>query len=112
MEASKISTSVGKFRNLTRLHLENTQITDGGLKHLKNLRYLEYVNLYQTQVGDEGIQQLSDLKNLKTLYVWQTQVTAEGAAKLKKLLPGLQIHLGWDNKTDVFKRTAGGAVEN
>lgn len=104
--------SIGKFRNLTRLHLENTQITDEGLQHLKNLRYLQYLNLYGTQVSDEGLPQLYDLKNLKTLYIWQTQVTKEGVSELKKVLPGLQIHLGMDNKMDVFKMTARGPVEN
>ena len=74
--------AIESFKNLRRLHLENTKIGDAGLEHLQGLSNLEYLNLYGTEVTDSGLQHLSGLKNLKSLYLWQTKVTAAGVENL------------------------------
>ncbi|MEM9942160.1 MAG: hypothetical protein AAF939_11285 [Planctomycetota bacterium] len=76
---------------LTKLHLEKTKIGDEGLKHLLNMKQLEYLNLYDTQVTDQGIQQLEKLPSLKKLYVWKSKVTPVGMDQLKKAKPDLEI---------------------
>ena len=43
--SDSILASISRFENLTRLYLENTQITDAGISHLLNLSFLEYLNL-------------------------------------------------------------------
>ena len=95
--------SIAGLKNLTRLHLENTDVTDKGLIHLKQLPYLEYLNLYGTRVTDSGIQELATLKNLKKLYLWQTDVTMAGIARLKESLPGLEVTRGVRNPDDTMK---------
>jgi Leucine-rich repeat (LRR) protein len=80
---------------LTRLHLENTKVTDKGLEQIKGLTNLEYLNLYgNDKVTDAGLVNLEGMKKLKNLYLWQTKVTEAGAAKLKKALPQCDINLG------------------
>lgn len=83
-----------QFTNLTRVHLEKTQVTDAGMQHLMDLDYLQYLNLYGTNVSDEGIMHLKALKNLRELTLFQTKVTLEGVAKLQEALPQLQINMG------------------
>lgn len=80
---------------LTRLHLENTKVTDKGLAQIKGLTNLEYLNLYgNAGVTDAGLANLEGMKKLKNLYLWQTKVTKAGAEKLKKALPKCDINLG------------------
>lgn len=83
-----------EFENLTRLHLENTLISDQGMQYLGELAYLEYLNLVGTRITDEGIHQLLGLKNLRKLYLWKTEVSKEGIQQLKESLPELEIHTG------------------
>ena len=52
------------MRNLTRLHLERTAVTDAGLAALGELPELEYLNLYGTAVTDAALTP-QDLPNLK-----------------------------------------------
>lgn len=82
---------VAKLKNLQKLHLEQTNVTDAGLKNLKVLANLEYLNLYGTAITDAGLTELVGLKNLKTVYLWQTNVTEQGLANLKKAMPSLEI---------------------
>ena len=82
------------FPNLTKLHLQNTQINDEAMDYLTQLEYLEYLNLYGTEVSDQGIAKLAKLKYLKNLYIWDTKVTEEGVAALKGQSPELNIDQG------------------
>lgn len=98
--------SVQGLKNITRLHLENTRVTDAGLKHLKELRYLEYLNLYGTDVTDAGLMQLRGLKNLKKLFLWETRVTPKGVAALQQAMPALEVNMGFEEITDSLQHAA------
>jgi uncharacterized membrane protein len=84
--------AVGKFPNLTRLHLNRTAITDAGVAHLARLSHLEYLNLYGTKITDTGLTPLAGLANLRALYIWQTGVTPQGIDRLKASLPRLVVY--------------------
>ena len=71
--------------------LYGAQVTDAGLKELKDLNQLTSLDLHQTQVTDAGLKELKDLKQLTSLNVYETQVTANGVADLQKALPGCKI---------------------
>lgn len=87
--------SVGALPNLSRLHLENTAITDAGVAHLKGAK-LEYLNLYGTQITDASAAHLKQIKTLQKLFVWQTKMTAAAAKDLETAIPGLKVDTGWD----------------
>lgn len=87
---------IGQLKNLNKLHLEYTSLSDVGLSQLKNLPYLEYLNLIGTKVSDAGLQSLVGIKSLKNVYVWKSAVTKEGIAKLKKARPDLVVVMGLD----------------
>ncbi len=49
------------------------------------------VNLRRTQVTDAGLKELKELKHLSGLYLSGTHLTAEGLKELKAALPKCQI---------------------
>lgn len=76
---------------LQYLSLANTQITDAGLQYLKGMTQLEWLNLDSTQVSDTGLEQIKDLPRLKRLVLTHTGVTDEGVKRLREALPDRQI---------------------
>jgi hypothetical protein len=85
---------VARFRNLVRLHLERTRVTDVGIAHVRTLQHLEYLNLHGTSVGDGGLVHLAGLRNLRALYLWQSAATPAGVERLLAGLPQLRADLG------------------
>ena len=87
---------LAELPNLSRIHMENTSVTDADLIHLSKLENLEYLNLYGTGISNEGLKHLESLPNLKSLYLWQTKVDNAGAQALKEKNPNLDVNLGWE----------------
>jgi len=65
------------MRNLRRLYLRDTAVTDEGLKHLAGLTKLEELDLYGAKVTDRGISYLKDLKELRKLILLGAPITDE-----------------------------------
>ncbi len=80
--------------HLTRLYLNQTNVTSAGLSNLAGLEYLEYLNLFGTGVGDAGLEALAALPSLRSLYLWQTTVTDSAVAVLQAAAPFLYINTG------------------
>ncbi len=81
--------------NLTKLSLANTSVDDAALKQIEGLTNLVSLNLYNTKVTDAGLASLKEMKFLYKLYAWQSGVTDKGAAELKKVLPNIDVNLGF-----------------
>jgi hypothetical protein len=80
------------LREVTSLKLDNTGLTDEGLKHLKGLKNLRRLTVSFTGVSDEGLKQLKGLEKLEFLHVgYCAKVTAKGKADLRQALPKLEI---------------------
>ena len=84
-----------KFKNLNRLRLNGTNVTNATVAKLKQLPHLESLNLYDTQVSDAIFAQLSDFPQLKRLYLWRTQVSPEAADAFAAAHPGVAVDLGY-----------------
>ncbi len=86
---------LGKLKNLSRLHLDNTKITDGGIFHLKNLKNLRLLNLSGTQISAAGLAPLADLPNLQELFLFKTRVVGTSDWDfLKSKFPKTRIDTG------------------
>jgi hypothetical protein len=72
-----------ELRNLSSLVLRRTQVTDSGLKELKELKCLSMLDLCGTPVTDAALKQLMELKNLSSLSLAATWVTDTGLKELK-----------------------------
>jgi len=80
--------------NLTRVHLQQSNVADEHLAHLKKHKYMTYLNLYNTAVTDSGMKHLMNLKSLNALYLWGTDVTKKKAEQLRKKIPNLSVNRG------------------
>ena len=80
-----------KGLNIEVLCLEDTQVTDAGLKHLKRLPKLSWLELGNTKVTDAGLEHLRSLTGLERLHLDGTQVTDAGVNELKRALPNLEV---------------------
>jgi hypothetical protein len=86
---------LAKLKNLTKLHLEHTGVTDQGIAQIKSLPHLEYLNVIDTKIGDAGLKDIASIKGLRSIYVWQSAVTDSAVAQTARKTPGLQIVNGF-----------------
>jgi len=86
---------VAKMSGLTKLHLENTAVSDAGMAHLSGLRNLEHLNLYKPRSGMR-MDRLKGLTSLSKLYLWQSKAMLAGAERLRSVVPKLVVNLGWE----------------
>ena len=47
-----------RFRQLRSLNLRDTQVTDGGVRHIASLKRLEQLDIRGTRITDDGLQEL------------------------------------------------------
>ena len=80
------------FQRVYVVNLNDTQVTDAGLEHLRGLTNLVWLWLNNTPVTDAGLEHLRGLTNLQWLRLDNTPVTDAGVKKLQKLRPACQIH--------------------
>jgi hypothetical protein len=73
------------------------QVTDTDLAALKDCKNLTRLDLDRTQLSDKGLDRIRQFPQLKFLSVLKTNVTAKGIDALKKDLPGCRIL--WDGGT-------------
>lgn len=85
---------ISDLKNLTRLHLDHTDISDQSLVYLQKLERLVFLNLVGTKVTAQGVGTLSSLPNLRKLFVYQTLVTPADSTFLRTKLPRVQIDWG------------------
>ncbi len=57
------------MRQLTTLDLSLTQITDAGLKELRNLENLTTLTLKSSKISLAGLRELQQIRTLKSLYL-------------------------------------------
>ena len=87
--------SIKNNTSITKLSLANTVIDDAALKHIAGLTNLMSINLYNTKVTDAGLSVLKNMKFLRKVYAWKSGITENGAAELKKVLPNVDVNLGF-----------------
>jgi hypothetical protein len=78
-----------KLNKLDRLKLRATLVTGKGLVHLKPLTSLSDLSIANDSIGDEGLENLVGLKKLTSLNLSRSRVTDQG---LKRLAPMSQLH--------------------
>lgn len=86
-----IAPTLRKLSSVTGLHLYETNVTDAGLAHLKDVNNLGHINLSQTGITDAGLVHLTGMTKLHFLILNDTKVSDEGIARLKKALPRLEV---------------------
>lgn len=86
--------AIAECSSLTKLSINNTNITDLQLYKLNSLNELQYLNLVNTKVTLAGLLKLTNLKKLSQLYLGQTSITADGLNKIKSVFPNVKVDFG------------------
>lgn len=85
------------FQHLHWLSLNETNITDAGIQHLRNLPRLQQLNLQHTNITNRSVTDLAAIPRLKELSVGETGVT--------NIQPILNAHPGcWVNREVVTRK--------
>ena len=69
------------FKNLTKLQLQNTQITSKGIKQLRKLTVLESLNIFGLSPSEEDFDIFNGLPNLTDIYVSPDTISEENIIK-------------------------------
>jgi Leucine-rich repeat (LRR) protein len=91
--------TIGKLKQLNRLILTHTKITDAGLKSLDGLDNLQRLVLPKGVTGT-GLKELKSLKNLRSLSAMKNQFHAEGLKSLCQLDQLTEFHFNGTGPTD------------
>lgn len=70
---------------ITYLKLDDTNITDEGVKMISSMTQLKYLNLSNTKITDEGMEYISKLTNLKELVIAGNDISDKGVERIKYL---------------------------
>jgi Leucine-rich repeat (LRR) protein len=82
---------IKRFPGLVELNISQNGIGDMGVLQLKSLKQLEVLNLGLTQVTDRGLRELVGLKSLKRIHLDKTPVTEQGRQGIQQAIPGLVV---------------------
>jgi uncharacterized membrane protein len=81
------------FKNLKKLFLDYTTISDAGMKDLTGTK-LSYLNLVGTALTDQCLDNLSSMTTLGQVFLFGTKISEQGVTKLYQLNPNLKIDKG------------------
>jgi uncharacterized membrane protein len=93
------------FKNLEKLWIDHSKITDNSLKNIEELNNLTYLNISNTSIGIEGIKKMSGNKSLEKIYAFNTKVNKSDLAELSKTMPRVRIFIAADTMEMVLSDT-------
>ena len=73
---------IGSLKEITDRSLEETQITEEGIRYISKLLKLECLNLYKTKINNRSLKEIAEKKSPKILLIGSTNVTDEGMTHL------------------------------
>ncbi len=86
---------LNSFQNLSRLKLDQCELSNDDFPNLEQLEHLESLNIYKNNLDDTAIEKLVELASLKNLYLWENNFTDSGIESLKSKRPNLAIDNGF-----------------
>jgi hypothetical protein len=85
----------GVLRQLHKMVLYNSSITDKGLSHLKESDQLYSLSIYNASITDIGLEILVEVKELTRISIRNTKVTSDGVKKFHQARPDCRIVLDY-----------------
>jgi hypothetical protein len=79
------------LKNIEKLWLDETQITDQGIKEVSSLPKLIYINLASTGATKSGVENLLENKSIQSVYLYQTRIDPTEIALLKNKWKAVRI---------------------
>lgn len=91
---NELTETIAECTSLTKLSVNNSDMSDAQLIKLNTLQELQYLNLVNTKISLNGLLKLTKLKKLQQLYLGQTSITTNDLDKLKTIFPDARIDFG------------------
>jgi mono/diheme cytochrome c family protein/uncharacterized membrane protein len=85
---------LSQLTSLFRLSLDNCDIDDRALEHMRNLSRLRYLNLSGTSVSAKGLTGLKSLTNLQSVYASNTTIQEADLPELQSVFPETSLVVG------------------
>lgn len=82
------------LKNVRKLWLDHTAVSDAGLQHIISFRDLLYLNLNGTKVTATGVQILQPLNHLRDIYLFETTITNDQLQFLQTKFPNTHLEIG------------------
>jgi hypothetical protein len=96
--------TIAKFKNLEKLALNFTSITNAGLAKLNGLSKLEKLAISGTKVSAGAITNLlKSIPSLREIHVWNTSLSANDIAGLKTAFPKTNFEEGYIPKDELLQ---------
>lgn len=86
--------TIATLPHLVRLNLSGTKTGNAGIELLSKSVYLEYLNINHTGIDNQGLLSLSSAEKLRQVYCWETAVTIAGEEALVKKRGDLSVFSG------------------
>ena len=96
---AKLVPHLKQIKEITRLQLQNSHVTDAGLEPLKGMSNIRYITLEGTSITDRAMDSLKTISSLQYVTLKGTRVTEDGTLALRRALPGLRV----DRSTPVIR---------
>ena len=77
---------IAQLTKLRRLKLNDSRVTNAGVKQLKALTELRYLNLKSTAVNAAGLTELAGLKKLQVIYTYNSAIIAGEVVGFEKVI--------------------------
>jgi uncharacterized membrane protein len=90
----ELTETIAACNSLTKLSINNSNITDAQLIKLNSLQELQYLNLVNTKITLAALLKLSNLKKLTQLFIGQTGINSAELNKIKTIFPKAEINFG------------------
>jgi hypothetical protein len=87
------------LRELKELDLYGCRISDGGIPSLRGLTHLRRLNLLGAKISDEGLDALAGMEELEELNLYRSEITNAGLERLKKLKKLVSLDLRYSRVT-------------
>jgi Leucine-rich repeat (LRR) protein len=92
---------IGQLTSLRELNVQNTRVSDAGLKHISGLKNLKRLSASDNKrIADAGLEALAGLENLEVLWVSDCKVTGSGLKHLAGLTKLKDLAINGNPVTD------------
>ncbi len=83
---------IAALPKLETLRIDSLQMTDTSMAHLARSKTLRHLILLDVPITDAGLLHLADCESLESLYLINTRVTEDGYSALMRQRPTLHVH--------------------
>ncbi|MDZ7647672.1 MAG: hypothetical protein U5K54_11125 [Cytophagales bacterium] len=85
---------LSSLKNVRKLWLDNTAMSDAGLQYMVSFKDLLYLNLNGTLVSAVGVEILQPLNHLRDIYLFETSITTDQHQSLQATFPDAHLEIG------------------